>query len=488
MDEAVGGAVQLGAQAFAGRPVVVAGWGVTGKSAAGVLAEIGARVTVLNAAEPAPGDTPPAGLEFIVDADPARLAEKSAHLRGHLLIASPGWPPHHPVIAGWDGPVWSDIELAWHLADPNTRWLTLTGTNGKTTTVGMVGAILEAAGRTYRVVGNVGVPIVSAVWDARAVHLDNLAVELSSFQLHHVHSVSAAASAVLNLADDHLDWHGSAKNYAEAKARIYTRTRTACIYNVDAPATRAMVEDADVVEGARAVGFTLGTPGLSELGVVDDALVDRAFIPNRRTHGQAFAAADTLSHLAGPGGLAPHVVANALAAAALTLADGVSHAHVHDGLKAFRTEAHRMQPLGTLEGVHVVNDSKATNAHAAEAALAGMDDGRVVWIVGGLAKGAVFDELLQRSARKLRAAVIIGVDPEPFSGAIARHAPEIPTEIVDPGDDEIMIAAVSAALNLAEPGDTVLLAPAGASMDQFVNYEARGDAFAAAVNRIREEM
>lgn len=478
------GANRLGADAFAGRTVVVAGWGMTGRSAAEVLAEIGARVTVLNAEAPT-GEA--GGIDFIVDPDPAILARSSAHLRQHLLIASPGWPPHHPVIAAWEGPVWSDIELAWHIADPGTRWLTLTGTNGKTTTVGMVGSILRAAGRNHRVVGNVGVPIVRTVWDARTEELDNLAVELSSFQLHHVHSVSAQAAAVLNLADDHADWHGSTREYARAKARIFAHTRGACVYNVDDGATREMVEAADVVDGARAVGFTLGVPRVAELGVVEGSLVDRAFIQDRRTHGQVFAEPATLAHLAGPGGLPPHLIANALAAAALTLADGVSHDQVRAGLEAFRTAPHRLQPAGTVAGVHFVNDSKATNAHAAEASLAGMDDGRVVWILGGLAKGARFDDLVRTWAHKLRGAVIIGVDQEPYSGAITRHAPGLPTKTIDPGNDEIMTSAIRAALDLARPGDTVLLAPAGASMDQFTNYENRGDVFMAAVEQLERD-
>ncbi len=165
----------------------------------------------------------------------------------------------------------------------------------------------------------------------------------------------------------------------------------------------------------------------------------------------------------------------------------MKHEHVHTGLEAFRPDDHRMQGLGTVGEVHFINDSKATNAHAAAASLAGMDDGRVVWILGGLAKGAQFDELVRSNAGKLRAAVVIGVDPTPFSGAIARHAPQIPTEIIDPGNDEIMTAAVHAAIRLAEPGDTVLLAPAGASMDQFTSYQARGDAFMAAVEQVRAE-
>lgn len=476
---------RLGAGAFAGAHVVVAGWGMTGQSAATVLADMGAKVTVLNAAPPHNlPDAAASGIEFIIASEARALADRSAHLRANLLIASPGWAPHHPVLSRWGGPVWSDIELAWHIADPATRWLTLTGTNGKTTTIGMVAAILDAAGRSNRVVGNVGVPIVRTVWDARAEGVANLAVELSSFQLHHVHSVSAAAAAVLNLADDHLDWHGGAEEYAGAKARIYTHARAACVYNAQDPATRRMVEEADVVEGARAVGFTLAAPRIGELGIVEGALVDRAFIDSRATHGQIIAEPDDLAHLGGPGGLAPHTLANALAAAALTLADGVSHAHVRTGLANFRSARHRLQPLSDVRGVHFVNDSKATNAHAAAASLSAMEDGRVVWILGGLAKGAEFDDLVRTWAHKLRAAVLIGVDPAPFARAIARHAPSLRRETIDPGHDEIMSEAVRVAHDLARAGDTVLLAPAGASMDQFESYEARGDAFIAAAHAL----
>lgn len=475
----------LGTEVFAGARVIVAGWGATGRSSTRVLADLGADVIVLNGTDIT--DDLPAGVCAIVDTDPQELAQRASKYSTDLLIASPGWPPHHPVLASWAGPIWSDIELAWHICDPATRWIVVTGTNGKTTTIGMVGSILAAAGRNYRVVGNIGVPIVQAVWEARDNPLDNLAVELSSFQLHNIHSIAPVSAVVLNLADDHIDWHGSFEAYSAAKAKVYEGVRAACIYNVNVQATRVMVENADVTEGARAVGFTLGTPGLSELGIVEDSLVDRAFIPNRRTHGQVFADASTLAHLAGPGGLAPHIVANALAAAGLTLADDVTHEEVQRGLAQFRGERHRMEHVGDVDGVYFVNDSKATNAHAAAASLDAMDEERTVWILGGLAKGAKLDGLVEKYVGKLRAAVIIGVDPEPFSGAIARHAPQIECEIIDSGHDEIMTVAVETARRLAQPGDTVLLAPAGASMDQFKNYETRGDAFVTAVDRLKAE-
>lgn len=478
----VGRGKRMGPQAFAQATVVVAGWGVTGQSVVEVLTELGATVVLLNANPPEPA--PPAGVEVIVASDAHELANSAKAWNSHLLITSPGWAPTHPVLSQWEGPVWSDIEFAWHIAHPRTRWITVSGTNGKTTTVGMVGSILKAAGRNALVVGNVGEPIAPAAWRTQTEDIDNLVVELSSFQLHHVYSVSAVAAGVTNVADDHVDWHGSAQAYRLAKARIYQHTQGVCVYNVDAPQTREMVEDADVVEGTRAVGFTTGAPQRGEVGMVEGMLVDRAFIPNRATHAQVYADAQRLTHLAGPTGVPQHTLANALAASALTLADGVDHHAVSRGLAQFRNVAHRMQYLGEVEGVAFINDSKASNAHSSAAALGGMPDGRVVWVLGGDTKGAPVEPLIAACAHKLKAAVVLGVDPAPFSGPLSRHAPDIPTEIIDPGHDEVMTAAVKAALNFAEAGDTVLLSPAAASWDQFPNFEVRGQAFIDAVEHL----
>lgn len=474
--------------ALRGMRAVVVGLGASGRAATTVLHDVGAHVAVAvpDAQQAEEADLPP-GVDVIADADPDRLAERVGERDPAVLVASPGVPPRNPVLvralaAGAE--VWSEVELAWRVDRPGTQWLTLTGTNGKTTTVGMLAAQLGAAGWHAPEVGNVGTPISTTVLDARAGgrRLDGLAVELSSFQLHFTHSLSPLASACLNITDDHLDWHGSAQAYWADKARVYSGTRVACVYNAADDATLRMVERAEVVEGARAVGFTLQAPRVAQLGVVETHLVDRAFIGNRQTHGQVVADLADLAHLA-PGeadAVAPHVVANALAAAALARAAGVNPEHVAQGLRDYRGGPHRIQHVVDVEGVAYVDDSKATNAHAAAASLAAVEPGRAVWIAGGLAKGARFDDLVLERADRLRAVVVIGVDGEPIEDALARHAPQIPRVRIDPGDHDVMTAAVSAAARLAQPGDVVLLAPACASMDQFTSYAHRGEAFAAA--------
>lgn len=473
---------------LAGRRVVVAGLGVTGRAVVAVLRERGAHVIGVD--EKAP------------DADVADSAQVDL-ADVDLVVASPGWPPHHPLLAAAVAagvPVWSEIELAWRLrADRAARaggggtdaptgpapWLVVTGTNGKTTTVGMLSSILTAAGLAAPAVGNVGDPVVAAATDPAN---DVLAVELSSFQLHFTTSLAAEAATVLNVAPDHLDWHGGLAAYAAAKARVYAGVTAACVYDVAEPMVEEMVAAADVAEGARAVGITRGVPGPGQLGVVDGIIVDRTFHtglddPRRREHAAELAHVDDLAHLAGPDGVvAPHVLTDALAAAALARAHGVPPDAVRDGLRAFHAGAHRTALVRTVDGVAFVNDSKATNAHAAAASLAGFAPGTVVWIAGGLAKGARFDDLVSARADRLRGVVVIGVDAEPMTDALARHAPGIPAERIDPTDTgTVMTRAVTTARRLARPGDTVLLAPACASMDQFASYAARGDAFARAV-------
>jgi UDP-N-acetylmuramoylalanine--D-glutamate ligase len=320
-----------------------------------------------------------------------------------------------------------------------------------------------------------------------------LAVELSSFQLHSTVSTRPRASACLNVAPDHLDWHGSLEAYTRDKGRVYENTEVACVYNVADPVTEQLVRDADVVEGCRAVGFTLGVPGLSMLGVVDDVLADRAFVAERRTSAAELATLEDVR--AGAGGvLAPHLVANALAAAALARAHGVPAVAVRNGLRGLQPPPHRLARVAEAGGVTWVDDSKATNPHAADAALRGFE--RIVWIAGGLAKGAgqgEFDALVAAHAGRLRAAVLIGRDRGVVRAALARHAPDVPVIEVDVAQtgtmagertEELMDLVVEAAASLAGPGDTVLLAPACASMDQFVSYAQRGDEFTAAVRRL----
>lgn len=459
-----------------GHRVLVAGLGVSGRAAADLLGTLGAEVTTLDAQVP--------------DAD---LHELTGPPDVDLVIASPGWRPEHPVFvtAGERGiPVWSEVELAWRARSTRhgrgpAPWLAVTGTNGKTTTVGMLASILRAAGLRASEVGNVGEPVVRAATDPGQ---DVLAVELSSFQLHFTTSMAAQAAAVLNVADDHLDWHGSRENYVAAKAKVYAGVRRACVYGARDQVVESLVREADVAEGARAVGVSLGIPGPGELGLVDEIIVDRAFHADpedpRRTHSaDELAELPDLAHLShGGGNPPPHIVTDALFASALARAHGVPPAAVRDGLRAYRPAAHRTTVVATVDQVRYVDDSKATNAHAAAAALSGHRPGTVVWLAGGLAKGARFDELVAAHADRLRAAVLIGTDPTPWSDALARHAPGIPVVVVDPTETgTVMTRAVDQASRLAQPGDTVLLAPAGASMDQFASYHDRGEAFAAAV-------
>ncbi|WP_246955572.1 UDP-N-acetylmuramoyl-L-alanine--D-glutamate ligase [Brachybacterium sp. Marseille-Q7125] len=410
-----------------------------------------------------------------------------------LVVTSPGWRPDQPLLAaaGAAGiPIWSEVELARRMqAADGPAWLGVTGTNGKTTTVTMLDSILRAAGLRATACGNVGLPVIEAALDPEGY--DVLALELSSFQLHWTEHLDLEAAAVLNISEDHLDWHGGAEAYAAAKGRIFEGVRTACVYTVADDATRHLVEQADVVEGARAIGLTLGTPALSELGVVDGILVDRAFIAERRRAAAELATLEDLTHLA-PHGVGPHLVLDALAAAALARAYGVEPIAVQQGLRSYQLGGHRAQHLATIDGVSYVDDTKATNPAAASASLRAAE--RTVWIAGGDTKGADVDALVADNASRLVGVVLLGTEAAAFTQALARHAPEVPVRRVDPGhtDDvgnrsRLMQEAVAAAHELATAGDVVLLAPAAASIDQFRDYAERGDLFAAAVSRLPGE-
>ncbi|MFB6944698.1 MULTISPECIES: UDP-N-acetylmuramoyl-L-alanine--D-glutamate ligase [unclassified Streptomyces] len=470
-------------QDWQGKHVTVAGLGVSGIPAAKVLHGLGAVVTVVNDGDDERSRTQAAELEAqgitVRLGDGATLPEST-----ELIVTTPGWKPDKPLFAAAAEagvPVWGDVELAWRLRDLGGRepapWLAVTGTNGKTTTVRMLASILEAAGLRTAAVGNIGVSLLDAVLGDEKY--DVLAVELSSFQLHWAPSLRAHSAAVLNLAPDHLDWHGSMEAYVADKGRIYEGNRVACVYNAAEKATEDLVREADVEEGCRAIGFTLATPGPSQLGVVDGILVDRAFVANRQKQAQELA---EVSDVHPP---APHNIANALAAAALARAFGVEPAAVRDGLRAFRPDPHRIEHVADVDGVAYIDDSKATNTHAAVASLAAYDP--IVWIAGGLAKGAAFDELVTGAAGRLRGVVLIGRDRALIREALTRHAPEVPVVDLDRTDTGAMSEAVREAARLARPGDTVLMAPACASMDMFVNYNKRGEAFADAVRALAAE-
>ncbi|MEP7090271.1 MAG: UDP-N-acetylmuramoyl-L-alanine--D-glutamate ligase [Nocardioidaceae bacterium] len=461
---------------------VVVGMGVSGFAAADSLLHVGAQVIVL--AEGADDRQREKATLLEVLGATVRIGPGATMLlpgEVDLLVTSPGVPPSAPLILAAGAravPVWGEVELAWRLRDPEHPgvWLCVTGTNGKTTTVQMLDAVVRAAGLRGVACGNVGLPIVEAVMDPEPYAV--YAVELSSFQLHYTSSMSAHSAAVLNVAEDHLDWYPSMAEYAADKGRIYERVHEACVYNVADPLTEQLVREADVVEGARAVGFTLGAPAVGMVGLVEDVLADRAFIEERDTSAAELC---TIADLASP---APHFVANALAAAALARSVGVPTTAVREGLRGFVPDGHRIADLGQLDGVRYVDDSKATNPHAATSSLQAYDP--VVWVAGGLAKGAAFDALVTAVRRRLRGVVLLGRDRAVIAEALVRHAPDVPVIEVDGDDTDVMDRVVGAAAGLAQPGDTVLLAPGCASMDMFANYGARGDAFAESVRRLRD--
>lgn len=481
-----------------GARVLVAGGGMSGRATLRPLADLGAAVTVADRDPQALARCRELGADT-VDLDDL-VADASSLQAYALVVTSPGFAPDAPLLshaAGAAVPIWGDIELSWRIDQaeiygPPRRWLVVTGTNGKTTTTTMLQSILEAAGLASVACGNIGLPVLDALrrTEPRA---DVLAVELSSFQLHWAPSVRPEAGVILNIAEDHLDWHGGMEGYIDAKARALAGT--VGVLGLDDPIAGSLRDRSRAVV---TVGFTLGYPQPGELGISGDVLVDRAFADS------AVLAAVADVTPAGPAGLS-----DALAAAALARAIDVPASAVHDGLRRHRVGPHRAAPVGTVDGVAYIDDSKATNPHAARTSLLAHD--RVVWVAGGLLKGAHVDDLVAEVAPRLAGAVLLGRDADRIADALARHAPDVPVVVLDTRDDgqmstsepgtppttarrvalagvdgpEAMRTAVREAASLATAGDIVLLAPAAASLDMFADYAQRGRAFAAAVEQLR---
>ncbi len=473
---------------WSGLRVAVLGLGATGFSVADTLVELGARVRVVygKSDEDRERLLDVIGSErALAETDEAQIAELQA-FAPELVIVSPGYSSKHPVLAWAESEhvaVWGDIELGWRLRDKTDRvadWICITGTNGKTTTTQLTAHMLLAGGLRAVPAGNIGTPLLDALRDP--LGYDAIVLELSSFQLERVHSMSPHASVCLNFADDHLDWHGGQAGYWTAKANVYERTQVACVYNRADAETLRMVEQAEVVEGARAVSFGLDTPPVSGLGVVEGILVDRGFHEDRRASALEIA---TVDELAERGLAAPHMVQNILAASALARACGVTPADIARATLNFVPDAHRAQQLGEWRGVRWIDDSKATNVHAANASLQAHRS--VVWVLGGLLKGVDISGLVANHVVRLRGAVVIGADRSEVLATLAEHAPEVPViEVLAERGIEVMREAVRAASAIAVEGDTVLLSPATASMDQFESYADRGDAFQAAYRELRE--
>ncbi|MEI7452891.1 MAG: UDP-N-acetylmuramoyl-L-alanine--D-glutamate ligase [Actinomycetes bacterium] len=454
----------------------IAGLGIAGFAAADALAQLGAKVTVVDAQDGEKQREKTAILEVI--GVEVILGHDGSLPATDVLIVSPGLRPSDPLILQAQStgvPVWGELELAWRLraTEGAAPWLVVTGTNGKTTTTLMLESMLKAAGLRAVAAGNIGHSLVSVVMHD---DLDVIAVEVGAPQLPFVESMSPLASVCLNIADDHIDHFGTFENYVLAKAKIYERTQVAAVFNADDHATIRMVENANVIEGCRAVGFTLSIPDISMLGVVEEFLVDRAFLDDRQRSAQELASKDDVQPNA------PHNIANALAAAALARAFGVSASAIKLGLEQFEPAGHRIANVATIDGVTYIDDSKATNAHAALTSLGAYPS--VVWIAGGMAKGQDFSTLIAQVGHKMRGVVLLGVDRGVIADGLSRHAPQVPVKVIERNDTEAMVEVVAAARDFAQPGDTVLLAPGCASWDMFRDYAQRGELFADAVRKL----
>ncbi len=469
---------------MAGQQVLVAGLGITGQSVISLLVSHGAQVTAADSRDDAERRELAGRLAqygVTVRLGPAELGPGATVPAGTgLVVTSPGLRPDTPLLAGAvaDGiEVIGDIELAWRLrpllaGGGRQQWLAVTGTNGKTTTVRMLAAMLAAAGHRSVAAGNVGTPILDVVTDPEPYPV--VAVELSSFQLYWSVTIAPLAAVVLNLAAHHLDWHDDLESYAAAKARIFA-AGTIAIYNAEDARSVAMAEVAMARGASRLAGFRLGEPGHGELGVAGGWLVDNAFGSSVRL---------AREELVRPA--APHNVADALAAAALARAYGDRPDSIAAGLARFVPEPHRISLVAELDGVTFIDDSKASNPAAAAASLAAFPS--IVWVAGGLFRGtdADLDAIVRAAAPRLRAAVLIGTDRARFTRALARHAPDVPVTELSSTDTGVMDQVVAQAAKVARRGDTVLLAPAAQSWDMFRDYPARGEAFAAAVTRLAD--
>lgn len=477
---------------WSGLRVAVLGLSMTGFSVADTLVELGAEVLVLSES----ADEEYAKLLPVIGARLelgvlASVPETLVDFAPEVVIASPGFPPSHPVIrwAQTSGvALWGDVELAWRVRDKVLRpdgtpaeWVLITGTNGKTTTTRLTATMLVEGGLRAAPCGNIGVPVLDAVRDPAG--FDVLVVELSSHQLWYLGLSEAEgelfphAAVCLNLADDHLLWHGSPRAYRDAKALVYRNTRVACVYNKADEATRLMVEEAEVVDGARAIGFDLGVPGPSDIGVVEGIVVDRAFLDDRARSALELT---TVADLERVGLAAPHVVQNILAAGAIARSFDVAPEAVHAALQGFRLDAHRIEVVARHRGVTWIDDSKATNPHAAASSLRAYPG--AVWVVGGDLKGVDITDLVATAGTTARAAVVIGVERVEVVAAFRRHAPTVPLFEVDAGETgHVMNRVVEIAAGIVDGEGIVLLAPAAASFDQFSSYADRGHRFAEAV-------
>ncbi len=449
-----------------GGRVLVAGLGTSGQAAASALLEAGARRVAVtddrtSAAVRAAAERLAAGGAEIVD----HRGDEANWLRSpwdyDLVVASPGLSPATGVLAAAlrrGTQIWSEPELAWRLSEGRLRLIGVTGTNGKTTTAELLALCLDAPA-----VGNIGRPLCDLALDPPPLAV----AELSSFQLHFTSTLRVGVATLTNVAPDHLDWHGSLASYAGAKAQLWARQRARGSWARDGQdwlvASRHDAGSRAVLASHPAPGglvtYGLDPPGPGEIGIAEGVVLERLTQPRE---GQAVVEVSAL-HLPGP-----HNLGNVCAAVGGVHALGAPPSGLGARLLGYRPGAHRLQTVAQRNEVTWVDDSKATNPHAAAAALASFE--RVIWIAGGLNKGLSFSTLADVVRERVRVAVTIG-QSGPELAALTR---ELGVPTIEAGDLE---QAVRRARAVARPGDVVLLAPACASMDQFRDYAERGDRF-----------
>lgn len=464
--------------------IVVYGVGISGFSAADTLKELGSNLLVV--AEKVEDQhldlLNVLGIECLIGGIDSEVRSKIADFDPQVILVSPGVRPTDELVT-WAQTrgveVWGDIDLAWRLRDKTdsiAKWLLITGTNGKTTTTQLVEQMLLAAGKRAIACGNIGLPILDAIRNPEGFEF--LVIELSSFQLHYMKRPEPYVSAILNISEDHIDWHGSFQSYIAAKAKIYQGTQRAIIYNVEDERTVKLMKDADVAsEETLAVGFTRGFPADLQVGFVEESLIDRAFFPYRAKELPEIASHEDIGLI---GLVTPHLLANVAAATAVARACDIQPEVIRSAIREFRLDRHRIEFVANQNGVLWFDDSKATNAHAAEASIQSFDS--IVWVVGGLLKGVDIRPLIERNRLRIKNAIVIGADRSEVLSAFESVAPEIPlVEISEQDKTQVMSRVIEAARSVASEGDVVLLAPAAASMDQFRDYADRGLQFSRAV-------
>ncbi len=450
---------------FLNKKLLILGAGVTGLACAKTLQGLGAQIAFADDAVQS------------VDGFVIHNSQGITPADYDAVIVSPGWKESHPLIQSAKSagiPLLNEIDIAWSLKKSGQRWIALTGTNGKTTTVEMTAAALRKCGIKAIACGNVGHTVIESIFEDYEV----LVLELSSFQIHWLRDAEFESVAILNIADDHVDWHGSFEEYARVKISLLEHSEVG-ILNAD---------DGEIVTRTthwrgRKIFYSLDTPAPGEMGVVEELLIDRAFVSDPQE-------ASMVAELKDVQPSVPHNISNALAASALALSIGGKHEKIQEAMREFKLGQHRIQTLLVKDGITWIDDSKATNPHAASASV--MSALSVIWIAGGLAKGADFEQLISRAKSRIKVAILIGEDANLIKRELEKQAPHIEVvEIAQPDDyliagesNSLMESVVAAAAKRAVSGDTVLLAPACASMDQFISYADRGNRFADAVKKV----